>query len=212
MSFSLSLSLSLHYMPRRHTWNVKETLIAAIRRIYGVPVSVHRPTTRSPSRPWCIKHTLWVKLKQVTFLFHKNKLKRAYLNISVLPLPVTFSCFLCHADVSFLLDPTFPPTNNACAAKGTLFYPRHLNMNLIHFLLFWQVDFFRVHCHPSNLSSTHVSDWPHLSFATHFRNPFPYTTNHLSLPSLMKKSAHSSETLVTTHQITMCHILADQSL
>jgi len=28
----------------------------------------------------------------------------------------------------------------------------------------------------------------------------------------MKKSAHSSETLVTTHQITLYHILADQRL
>lgn len=166
-------------MPRRHTWNVKENIIATIQRIYGVPVSVHRPTTRSPSRPWCIKHTLWVQLKQVTFLFHKSKLKRAYLNISVLQLPVTISCFLCHADVSFLLDPTFPPTNNACAAKGTLFYSRHLNMNLIHFLLFWQVDFFRAYCHPSILSSIHVSDWPHLSSAMHFHTPFPYTTSHL---------------------------------
>ena len=57
-------------------------------------------------------------------------------NISVLQLPVTIFCFLCHADISFLLDPTSPPTNTVCAARGTLFYPRHLNMNLIHFLLF----------------------------------------------------------------------------
>ena len=142
-----------------------------------MPVSGQRATTWSPSRPRCIKHTLWVKLKQVTFLFHKNKLKRAYLNISVLQLPVTISFPL--SCWCFLLDPTFPPTNNACAAKGTWFYPSHLNMNLIQFLLFRQVDFFRAYYHPSNLSSIHVSDWPHLSSAMHFHTPSPYTTNHL---------------------------------
>lgn len=45
------------------------------------------------------------------------------------------------------------------------------------------------------------------------RFPTQPTTFSVSLPSvLMKNSAHSSETLVTTHQITLCHILADQSL
>jgi hypothetical protein len=176
-------------MPWRHTWNVEENLITNIQRIYGVPVSGHRATTRAPSRPRCIKHTLWIKLKQVTFLFHKNELKRAYLNISVLQLPVTISCFLCHADVSFLLDPTFPPTKNACAAKCTLFYPRHLNVNLIHVLPFWLVDFFRAYCHPSNLSSIQVSHWSHLSSAMYFHTPFPYTTTFpVSLPSVLMVS------------------------
>ena len=131
----------------------------------------------------------------------------------MLQLPVTVSYFLCNA-VSFLLEPTFPSTNNECATKATLFCPCHLNKSGIHLLPPVLTSWLLQGLLSPLLYFFHSHSWlatPMRCIFIHF--PTQPTTFSVSLPSvLIKKSTYSSGMLVTTYQIRLCHIHTGQSL